>query len=226
MHEPPYYTNYSALRLFVHNVVTSKYFDLAIAAVIGLNVITMALEYYMMPIALEYALKIFNYFFTAVFILEAIMKLVALGFKIYLKEKWNQLDVLIVILSVVGIVLEELETNIIPINPTIIRVMRVMRIARVLKLLKMAKGIRALLDTVMQALPQVSLFQLSVTIYLTITISCLFLRLEIWVYFSSYCSSSLLHSVWSCSVDWNVRMNIRVRDSVSTRTLPTLVWPF
>lgn len=155
MHEPPYYTNYSPLRLFVHNVVTSKYFDLAIAAVIGLNVVTMAMEYYKMPLALEYALKIFNYFFTAVFILEAIMKLVALGFKIYLKDKWNQLDVGIVILSIVGIVLEELETNIIPINPTIIRVMRVLRIARVLKLLKMAKGIRALLDTVMQALPQV-----------------------------------------------------------------------
>ncbi|XP_055525696.1 voltage-dependent T-type calcium channel subunit alpha-1G isoform X2 [Wyeomyia smithii] len=155
MHEPPYYTNYSPLRLFVHNVVTSKYFDLAIAAVIGLNVVTMAMEYYMMPLALEYALKIFNYFFTAVFILEAIMKLVALGLKIYMKDKWNQLDVAIVILSIVGIVLEELETNIIPINPTIIRVMRVLRIARVLKLLKMAKGIRALLDTVMQALPQV-----------------------------------------------------------------------
>lgn len=155
MHEPPYYMNYSPIRMFVHNVVTSKYFDLAIAAVIGLNVITMALEYYMMPVALEYALKIFNYFFTAVFILESSMKLVALGIKIYMREKWNQLDVGIVMLSVVGIVLEELETNIIPINPTIIRVMRVMRIARVLKLLKMAKGIRALLDTVMQALPQV-----------------------------------------------------------------------
>ena len=34
--------------------------------------------------------------------------------------------------------------------------MRVLRIARVLKLLKMAKGIRALLNTVMQALPQVT----------------------------------------------------------------------
>ncbi|XP_053658326.1 voltage-dependent T-type calcium channel subunit alpha-1G [Anopheles marshallii] len=155
MHEPPYYTNYSPMRLFVHNVVTSKYFDLAIAAVIGLNVVTMAMEYYMMPLALEYALKIFNYFFTAVFILEAAMKLLALGVKIYMKDRWNQLDVAIVILSIVGIVLEELETNIIPINPTIIRVMRVLRIARVLKLLKMAKGIRALLDTVMQALPQV-----------------------------------------------------------------------
>ncbi|KYN07935.1 Voltage-dependent T-type calcium channel subunit alpha-1G [Cyphomyrmex costatus] len=155
MHEPPYYTRYSKARLFVHNVVTSKYFDLAIAAVIGLNVVTMAMEFYMMPKALTYALKIFNYFFTAVFILESIMKLVALGIQLYLKDKWNQLDVGIVILSVVGIVLEEVESKIIPINPTIIRVMRVLRIARVLKLLKMAKGIRALLDTVMQALPQV-----------------------------------------------------------------------
>ncbi|RLU22910.1 hypothetical protein DMN91_005188 [Ooceraea biroi] len=155
MHEPPYYNTYSKSRLFVHNVVTSKYFDLAIAAVIGLNVVTMAMEFYMMPKALTYALKIFNYFFTAVFILESIMKLVALGAHLYLKDKWNQLDVGIVILSVVGIVLEEVESKIIPINPTIIRVMRVLRIARVLKLLKMAKGIRALLDTVMQALPQV-----------------------------------------------------------------------
>ncbi|CAB0028578.1 unnamed protein product, partial [Trichogramma brassicae] len=155
MHEPPYYNDYCKSRLFVHNVVTSKYFDLAIAAVIGLNVVTMALEFYMMPKALTYALKIFNYFFTAVFILESAMKLLALGLHLYLKDKWNQLDIGIVILSVVGIVLEEVESKIIPINPTIIRVMRVLRIARVLKLLKMAKGIRALLDTVMQALPQV-----------------------------------------------------------------------
>lgn len=155
MNEPPYYENYSRSRLFIHNVVTSKYFDLAIAAVIGLNVVTMATESYHMPPSLEYALKIFNYFFTAVFILESLMKLLALGFLLYLKDKWNQLDVIIVILSVVGIILEELKSNIIPINPTVLRVMRVLRIARVLKLLKMAKGIRALLDTVMQALPQV-----------------------------------------------------------------------
>nr|XP_015838484.1 PREDICTED: voltage-dependent T-type calcium channel subunit alpha-1G isoform X2 [Tribolium castaneum] len=155
MNEPPYYINYAPWRLFIHNVVTSKYFDLAIAAVIGLNVVTMATESYKMPNILSYVLKIFNYFFTAVFILESTMKIIALGFVLYIKDKWNILDVVIVILSVVGIVLEELKSNIIPINPTVLRVMRVMRIARVLKLLKMAKGIRALLDTVMQALPQV-----------------------------------------------------------------------
>ncbi|CAH1136170.1 unnamed protein product [Ceutorhynchus assimilis] len=158
MKEPPYYINYPPWRLFIHKIVTSKYFDLAIAAVIGLNVVTMATESYRMPPIWEYLLRIFNYFFTAVFILESIMKLIALGFRMYIKDKWNILDVVIVILSVFGIIIEEMKENemkIIPINPTIIRVLRVMRIARVLKLLKMAKGIRALLDTVMQALPQV-----------------------------------------------------------------------
>jgi voltage-dependent calcium channel T type alpha-1H len=71
-------------------------------------------------------------------------------------SRWNQLDILIVILSIIGIFFDKLSSkSAIPINPTIIRVMRVLRIARVLKLLKMAKGIRSLLDTVMQALPQV-----------------------------------------------------------------------
>ena len=44
--------------------------------------------------------------------------------------RWNQLDVAIVLLSVAGIILEEMKSGVIPINPTIIRVMRVLRIAR------------------------------------------------------------------------------------------------
>ena len=40
------------------------------------------------------------------------------------------MDVGIVFLSVVGIVMEELESDLMPINPTIMRVMRVLRIAR------------------------------------------------------------------------------------------------
>ena len=47
--ERPYYIDYGASRLVIHKMVTSKYFDLAISAVIGLNVITMAMEFYMMP---------------------------------------------------------------------------------------------------------------------------------------------------------------------------------
>uniref|UniRef100_A0A672TQJ4 Calcium voltage-gated channel subunit alpha1 I n=1 Tax=Strigops habroptila TaxID=2489341 RepID=A0A672TQJ4_STRHB len=72
-----------------------------------------------------------NYLFTTVFVLEAVLKLVAFGLRRFFKDRWNQLDLAIVLLSVMGITLEEIEINAaLPINPTIIRIMRVLRIAR------------------------------------------------------------------------------------------------
>ncbi|KAM9209389.1 voltage-dependent T-type calcium channel subunit alpha-1G isoform 12-T12 [Dugong dugon] len=152
----PYYSDYSRFRLLVHHLCTSHYLDLFITGVIGLNVVTMAMEHYQQPQILDEALKICNYVFTVIFVLESVFKLVAFGFRRFFQDRWNQLDLAIVLLSIMGITLEEIEVNAsLPINPTIIRIMRVLRIARVLKLLKMAVGMRALLDTVMQALPQV-----------------------------------------------------------------------
>jgi hypothetical protein len=52
----PYWKKYGRSRLFVHGVVVSKYFDLAIAAVIGVNVVSMAMEFYMMPNGLSASL--------------------------------------------------------------------------------------------------------------------------------------------------------------------------
>ncbi|KAL2077946.1 hypothetical protein ACEWY4_025631 [Coilia grayii] len=166
----PYYSDYSSTRLLIHKMCTSHYLDLFITVVIGLNVITMSMEHYQQTKVLDEALKICNYIFTVIFVLESVFKLVAFGFRRFFKDRWNQLDLAIVLLSIMGIILEEIEGNAaLPINPTIIRIMRVLRIARVLKLLKMAVGMRALLDTVIQALPQVGnlglLFMLLFFIY-------------------------------------------------------------
>uniref|UniRef100_A0A8D2LN47 Calcium voltage-gated channel subunit alpha1 I n=1 Tax=Varanus komodoensis TaxID=61221 RepID=A0A8D2LN47_VARKO len=166
----PYYATYCPIRLLIHSVCTSHYLDIFITFIICLNVVTMSLEHYNQPVSLETALKYCNYMFTTVFVLEAVLKLVAFGLRRFFKDRWNQLDLAIVLLSVMGITLEEIEINAaLPINPTIIRIMRVLRIARVLKLLKMATGMRALLDTVVQALPQVGnlglLFMLLFFIY-------------------------------------------------------------
>ncbi|XP_035875540.1 voltage-dependent T-type calcium channel subunit alpha-1I isoform X1 [Phyllostomus discolor] len=166
----PYYATYCPTRLLIHSMCTSHYLDIFITFIICLNVVTMSLEHYNQPTSLETALKYCNYLFTTVFVLEAVLKLVAFGLRRFFKDRWNQLDLAIVLLSVMGITLEEIEINAaLPINPTIIRIMRVLRIARVLKLLKMATGMRALLDTVVQALPQVGnlglLFMLLFFIY-------------------------------------------------------------
>ncbi|XP_076872172.1 LOW QUALITY PROTEIN: voltage-dependent T-type calcium channel subunit alpha-1I [Brachyhypopomus gauderio] len=166
----PYYAAYGHVRLMIHTLCTSHYLDLFITLIICVNVVTMSLEHYDQPKSLETALKYCNYFFSSTFVVEATLKLVAFGFRRFFKDRWNQLDLAIVLLSVMGITLEEIEINAsLPINPTIIRIMRVLRIARVLKLLKMATGMRALLDTVVQALPQVGnlglLFMLLFFIY-------------------------------------------------------------
>lgn len=56
---------------------------------------------------------------------------VSLGADSHACPRWNQLDLAIVLLSVMGITLEEIEISAaLPINPTIIRIMRVLRIAR------------------------------------------------------------------------------------------------
>uniref|UniRef100_A0A8C1G883 Voltage-dependent T-type calcium channel subunit alpha n=1 Tax=Cyprinus carpio TaxID=7962 RepID=A0A8C1G883_CYPCA len=126
----PYYSDYSPTRLLIHKICTSHYLDLFITIVIGLNVITMSMEHYHQPKVL-FALKICNYIFTIIFVLESVFKLVAFGFRRFFKDRWNQLDLAIVLLSIMGITLEEIEVNAsLPINPTIIRIMRVLRIAR------------------------------------------------------------------------------------------------
>uniref|UniRef100_F6SKF5 Ion transport domain-containing protein n=1 Tax=Ciona intestinalis TaxID=7719 RepID=F6SKF5_CIOIN len=153
-----YYEDYGRTRRALHAFCLNKYFEIGVSIVIGINIFTMAAEHYQQPKVLDQALKIANYFFTAVFVLEAILKLIALGVRRYFRDKWNQVDMIIVILSLVGIAVEALMSagdRSLLINPTIIRVMRVLRIARVLKLLKVSKGIRSLLETVANALPQV-----------------------------------------------------------------------
>ncbi|CAF4598355.1 unnamed protein product [Rotaria sp. Silwood1] len=178
----PYYTHFSPWRKYLHDLCINKYFDLIIAVIIGFNVITMSLEYYSMPSNLDKFLEYCNYVFTFVFLIEFILKIIALGPSHYFKDKWNQLDSFIVLLSIVSIVMEQISSeHILPINPTIIRGIRVLRIARVLKLLKVAKGVRALLDTVIEALPQVGnlglLFFLLFFIFATLGVE-LFGKLE------------------------------------------------
>uniref|UniRef100_A0A3Q1FNQ3 Voltage-dependent T-type calcium channel subunit alpha n=1 Tax=Acanthochromis polyacanthus TaxID=80966 RepID=A0A3Q1FNQ3_9TELE len=165
----PYYSSYGNVRLMIHTLCTNHYLDLIITFIICINVITMSLEHYNQPHVRERAETCVP---TTAFILStSVLNMVSyLILKMRLCSRWNQLDLAIVLLSVMGITLEEIEISAaLPINPTIIRIMRVLRIARVLKLLKMATGMRALLDTVVQALPQVGnlglLFMLLFFIY-------------------------------------------------------------
>lgn len=77
--------------------------------------------------------------FTSIFCFEAVLKIIALGFIIngrrsYLRDSWNVLDFLIVVLSVVSLSLDA--------NLSFIKVLRVARILRPLRLIQRAQGLK------------------------------------------------------------------------------------
>ncbi|TMS15478.1 Voltage-dependent T-type calcium channel subunit alpha-1H, partial [Larimichthys crocea] len=94
------------------------YLDLFITFIICINVFTMSIEHYNQPQYLEEVLKYCNYVFTCIFVIEALLKLAAFGIHRFFKDRWNQLDIAIVALSIMGITLEELKMSAaLPINP-------------------------------------------------------------------------------------------------------------
>lgn len=109
-------------------------FEIAIFVLIFLNMLTMGIEHYNQPHAVFFILEVSNAFFTTVFGLEAIVKIVGLRYH-YFTVPWNVFDFLLVLASIFGILMEDIMIDL-PISPTLLRVVRVFRIGRILRLIK------------------------------------------------------------------------------------------
>jgi hypothetical protein len=113
--------------------------------------LTMGIEHYNQPHAIFFVLEVSNAFFTTVFGLEAIVKIIGLRYH-YFTVPWNLFDFLLVLASILGILMEDIMIDF-PVSPTLLRVVRVFRIGRILRLIKAAKGIRKLLFALVVSLP-------------------------------------------------------------------------
>jgi len=154
--EEPFWVGYPPWRMKLLAHVQSHKFDIFIIIVILLNVGSMAMEHYDMSDAFTLFLEILNYIFTLIFLYEATVKIMALGWARYCGGKdraWNRFDFFICVISVVGIGMDYIG-DVLPINPTLLRVLRVLRVARILKLLKGAEELRKLLSCVKRSLAQ------------------------------------------------------------------------
>ncbi|XP_061500103.1 sodium channel protein 60E isoform X4 [Anopheles gambiae] len=134
-----------------YDLSNSRRFEIAIFVLIFLNMLTMGIEHYDQPHAVFFVLEVSNAFFTTVFGLEAIVKIVGLRYH-YFTVPWNVFDFLLVLASIFGILMEDIMIDL-PISPTLLRVVRVFRIGRILRLIKAAKGIRKLLFALVVSLP-------------------------------------------------------------------------
>ena len=74
-----------------------------------------------------------NNIFTGIFLVEMVLKWAAWGLGQYFADYWNQLDFILVISSVLGLIVEVLLTSgSFPLNPAVFRIVRVARLTRAL----------------------------------------------------------------------------------------------
>ena len=78
------------------------------------------------------ATEILNYIFTIVFVGEAAIRLLGIGFRNYFKDSWNIFDLLVAVGSVLGVIITQ-NTQLEFKSVTLLRAFRILRLLRLLK---------------------------------------------------------------------------------------------
>eukprot|EP00466_Bigelowiella_natans_P016933 jgi/Bigna1/90435/estExt_fgenesh1_pg.C_700070 len=86
-------------------------FNYFIMVMVMLNALFLCLIWYEMPPMVEYVVFVANLLiFTVVFTLEMVLKISAWSLKVYLRDPWNRFDGTIVLLSIIGLAVAELNS--------------------------------------------------------------------------------------------------------------------
>uniref|UniRef100_A0AC34F530 EF-hand domain-containing protein n=1 Tax=Panagrolaimus sp. ES5 TaxID=591445 RepID=A0AC34F530_9BILA len=147
------------IRVFVHGIVSTKYFEMIVMAVICMSSISLAAED---PVNEDNprnkVLQYMDYCFTGVFACEMFLKLVDQGILLhrgsYCRDFWNVLDGVVVVCALVGFGFSG-TSGAAGKNLSTIKSLRVLRVLRPLKTIKRIPKLKAVFDCVVNSLKNV-----------------------------------------------------------------------
>ena len=132
----------------------NPYFEAFILHLIGINSLFMALEEPILTDPYSKAtLKFFGDVVSVLFILECVLKIFVMGFvigkKSYLRDSFNILDFVIVVISIVAWILEAQEGF----DISFVRAFRALRALRPLKLVSKNEGMKLVVNAILNSIP-------------------------------------------------------------------------
>jgi hypothetical protein len=130
-------------------LVVHPNFEWFIMACIIANTVAMGVKYFGQPYEFTLVIEIINYIFSAIFIVEMILKLLGMG-SAYFKNPWNIFDFSIVWLTILGYIITA--TFNVSIGP-VAGAVRAFRIGRLVRLVRGAPKLRELINTLVLTLP-------------------------------------------------------------------------
>ena len=141
--------NKGSFQYYLREFADSNLLNKIIMSCIFLNLIIMMINYEGCSSTYELCLNIFNYFFTAVYCIECIIKILAYGLEGYFHTNWNRFDFFIVIASILDVIFGNIHlvNNKFLQTFQIFRILKVLRVLRIFRLIKIVKGLDKILET-------------------------------------------------------------------------------
>lgn len=156
---------------FLYDFVTNTYFSGFIIAIIILNTVVLAMDHHPMPESLSDVLEIINFSLSCLFFCEMILKILGIGLKRYVADRFNTFDMFIVVTSI-------FETLFVP--PSFLSeasssesggalsALRTFRLFRIFKLARNWVSLRVLLATIVQTLSSIVNFGILLILFIYI----------------------------------------------------------
>lgn len=144
-----------------NQICDSKEFEKSIIVLICINTLFLASEHYDPPQWLVSLSDIANLFFTVIFLVEMLMKIIGFGCKSYLSDNFNIFDAFIVTMSYVELVMPAGSSS-------SLSVLRAFRLLRVFKIIKSWDSLRILLSTVLDSLTAITNLGVLIILFLFI----------------------------------------------------------
>ncbi|CAI5777478.1 voltage-dependent L-type calcium channel subunit alpha-1S isoform X1 [Podarcis lilfordi] len=153
------------LRRKCRELVKSRFFYWFVLLIIALNTISIATEHHQQPDWLTKAQDIANRVLLALFTIEMILKMYALGFRQYFMSIFNRFDCLVVCTGILEIILVEI-TSMTPLGISVLRCIRLLRLFKITKYWTSLNNLVAsLLNSVRSIISLLTLLFLFMTIF-------------------------------------------------------------
>ena len=152
----------------VYNLVTSVTFNFSIFCLIIGNTVTLAAYRFDESKEQEDLLSILNDFFTWIFFVEMVLRLIGLGPANYIKDGYNIFDCLIVIISLIDYAINSISTVEEEGDASVFKAFRALRLLRMIKLSRQWKALKEMMGKIMKSMSDISSFSLLLVIFMYI----------------------------------------------------------
>eukprot|EP00741_Cyanophora_paradoxa_P001638 tig00000498_g1589.t1 len=139
------------LRGALYRGVQGAWFEAGVQLLVLGNTALLASLHHPRPPALDAAFEQANVYFALAFGAEMLLKLAALGPRVYLASAWERFDGAITVLGLLGLLATAVRVPFVGTNA--LRVLRLARILRFVRLARFVRGVQVLMTTVAHCLP-------------------------------------------------------------------------